>query len=469
MTETCDPNAGWFGKGHTWALCRGVEDYCIEATLVDVSETQARLTVSRIGESDRDEIIASGSYKEYTESDYTWRVYVNGVNKSQALASVRICYSKNETPATCTDYETKDACEAAGCYWYDGSCHASPQGGGGTTPCSDHSTAAACEAAGCYWYDGSCHASPQGGGGESGAYTLPLYGSVTVLGHKFTNNRLECELARAIIQPEELAAKTLVVGGAGVIFAVGSLILPGSVATTGVIMGGIYVALKSIDAACTEATVDIFNAAYTEEDHDDVVQTVTDKTDGTFTPSQIEDATKKAEDKVKKSKEEKQRQEDVKSGKKTPEQAEQEREAQIADEATQILFADNFSLEIPAIVMAGDVNVSGLAPKQSQKIEICAKKRFFGFDWLAADDVLATTTSDSEYKYTAALTLDEFGIIDVYARIPHAWWDVLEKDLTTKTHTVFVVTWEFILFLIIAAALIYDKKTGKLGLLKRKR
>ena len=467
MTETCDPDAGWFGKGHTWALCRGVEDYCVEATLVDVSSTQARLTVSRTGESDRNEIITSGSYKEYSEGDYTWRVYVNGVNKSQALASVKICYRKEGTtppPTSCSDHNTAAACEAAGCYWYNGACHGSPA----PTPCSDHIVPANCIAAGCSWYDGACHGTPDNGGNE-GAYTLPLYGSVTVLGHKFTNNRLECELARAIIQPEGLAAKTLVVGGAGVIFVVGSIVLPGSVVTTGVLMGGIYVALKSINAACTEATVDIFNAAYTEKDHDDVVQTVTDKTDGTFTPSQIEDATKKAEEKVKNSKEERQRQEDVKSGTKTPEQAEQEREAQIADEATQILFRNNFSLEIPTIVMAGDVNVSGLAPKQNQKIEICATKKFFGFDWLAADDVLATTTSDSEYKYTATISLDEFGIIDVYARIPHAWWDVLEKDLTTKTHTVFVVTWEFILFLIIAAALIYDRKTGKLGLLKRKR
>lgn len=130
---------------------------------------------------------------------------------------------------------------------------------------------------------------------------------------------------------------------------------------------------------------------------------------------------------------------------------------------------DDLTLSIPTLVIAGEVNVSGTAPLQNQKLEICASKKFFGFDFLAADDVLAAVTSDAEYKYNAVLELDEFGIIEVYSRIPKDWWDVLTDDITTAKHTVFVLTWEIIIFLIIAAALVYDKKTGKLGLLKRKR
>ena len=57
----------------------------------------------------------------------------------------------------CGDYTNQLACEAGGCYWYDGSCHSSPP----PQPCSYWATKTACEAAGCYWYDGSCHSKPE--------------------------------------------------------------------------------------------------------------------------------------------------------------------------------------------------------------------------------------------------------------------------------------------------------------------
>jgi len=226
--------------------------------------------------------------------------------------------------------------------------------------------------------------------------------------------------------------------------------------------------LKSIDDACTKATVEIFNAAYTEEDHEDVVQTVIDDMNAAgfdVTPEEVEAATRKAEENVKNSKEEKQRQEDVKNGVKTPEQAEVEREVQIVSESKQILIADNFSLEIPTFVMAGDVHVSGWAPAQSQEIQIVGVKKLFGFDWMAADMELAKVTSDADYKYEATLKLEEFGIIEVYSRIPKEWWAVLDKDVTTTRHTVFVLTWMMLIALVIIAALVYDKASG--GKLKK--
>ena len=45
MTEICDPLAGWFQYGHIWYLCKGAEEACVDAELVEVSETQARLNI----------------------------------------------------------------------------------------------------------------------------------------------------------------------------------------------------------------------------------------------------------------------------------------------------------------------------------------------------------------------------------------------------------------------------------------
>ena len=92
-------------------------------------------------------------------------------------------------------------------------------------------------------------------------------------------------------------------------------------------------------------------------------------------------------------------------------------------------------------------------------------KKLFGFDWLATDAELATVASDANYAYEATLTLEEFGIIEVYSKIPKDWWLVLDKDVTTTRHTVFVLTWTMLIALVIIAALVYDKASG--GKLKR--
>ena len=422
MAEICDPLSGWGTIGHVWAHCREGEAACIEAELIGIRAGTALVQVNPTFEPEKMEEIKEGSFKEYNENGTIWRVYCHGANMDQAIADIVICYDEEII-----------------------------------VPCSDHETQTTCEAAGCYWYGGACHSTPEGD-----AYELPLYGSVTVFGNTFTNTKLLCATAQAIIRPEGLAAKTLVVGGASVIFAVNAITLPGAI-NTAVIMGGIGIKLKAIDDACTKATIEIFNAAYTEEDHKDVVQIVTDDLEGSgfdATPEEVEAATRKAEENVKNSKEEKQRQEDVKNGVKTPEQAGEERKVQIVNETKRILIADNFSLDIPTFVMAGEVNVSGWAPMQNQEIQIMGVKKLFGFDWLASDTELAKVTSDADYKYEATLTLDEFGIIEVYSKIPKEWWEVLDKDITTGRHTVFVLTWMMLVFLIIIAALVYDKASG---------
>jgi len=55
----------------------------------------------------------------------------------------------------CSQYTNQTDCEANGCYWWGGSCHATPR------PCSDYTTQTECEAAGCYWWSNACHSSPE--------------------------------------------------------------------------------------------------------------------------------------------------------------------------------------------------------------------------------------------------------------------------------------------------------------------
>lgn len=56
----------------------------------------------------------------------------------------------------CSSYTTQPTCVAAGCYWYNGSCHT-------TAPiCSTYTTQATCQAAGCYWCNGVCQTAPCG-------------------------------------------------------------------------------------------------------------------------------------------------------------------------------------------------------------------------------------------------------------------------------------------------------------------
>ncbi len=92
MAENCDPMAGWSPIGHTWAHCRGAEEACIEAELIGIAGETALVKVMPTFESEKVVEITEGSFKGYSENGTTWRVYCDGVNMSQMLASIRICY-----------------------------------------------------------------------------------------------------------------------------------------------------------------------------------------------------------------------------------------------------------------------------------------------------------------------------------------------------------------------------------------
>ena len=65
--------------------------------------------------------------------------------------------------------------------------------------------------------------------------------------------------------------------------------------------------------------------------------------------------------------------------------------------------------------------------------------------------------------YTADIVLDEFGAVNVYARIKKAGWlgiDILEKDIVSSTSTIWVLTYPIILALVLLTVLVADKATG---------
>ena len=65
-----------------------------------------------------------------------------------AKVEVRVTFAP---PLMCEDYTNQIDCEAAGCYWYNGSCHTSPP------TCEELLNEFDCTRYGCYWYDGACH------------------------------------------------------------------------------------------------------------------------------------------------------------------------------------------------------------------------------------------------------------------------------------------------------------------------
>lgn len=402
MTEKiCDPLAGWSGIGHLWAHCRDGEDACITCELLQVTSTYAYVGVDRTWAAKEGQMISPETYVEYLEDGTVWRVYCDGVNTSQNLASIRICYEGSEPDGTIHIGDTK-----------------------------------------------------------------------IVDGYSFTLLDIICGAnasIKAIIDGVTHRIPLVVVGGS----------LLGSAPGIGIAVGGIYAAVQMVGTACDAILLDLAEGGLTpemQEANETKAQEEYTNPDGTTpTPDSITKADDEAEQRtanwLNTEYTEKVRQLTAKEISKTVfnawlQQAVYDLKLVIL---ARMFYTDNFSLDIPTLVMAGEVEVSGTAPQPNQQLEIVAVKKFFGFDYLAADDVLATVTSDAEYKYNAVLELDEFGIIEVYARIPKDWWAVLEEDITTPKHTVFVLTWEIIIFLIVAAALVYDKKTGKLGLLKRKR
>lgn len=394
MTEICDPYAGWYGLNHKWAQCRGHEDACITCELLQVTSTYAYVGVDRTWAAKEGQMISPGEYVEYTEGTTVWRIHCDGVNTSQNLASIRICYE-----------------------------------------------------------------------GEA-AEGMKVGDTETFDGTSFTLTKIICTPVQEITALVEGHSKTI------------GLTAMVTFPTVGVLIGGLYVALKSINSACDRAIIEAAGGGLPSsvvDDIDTLLEADYTLPDGTKpTPEEIHKAKMDVIDGFDYTDPEfVVMVESLLAGTISKAEFEAWLKQYTIDrtkiELDTVYYTADFSLDTPMFVMAGEVQVSGTAPQPNQEIQICATKKFFGFDFLAADEVLATVTSDAEYKYEATLNLDEFGIIEVYARIPQDWWNVLEKDLTTAKHTLFVMTWTIILFLIIAAALVYDKSTGKLGLLKKRR
>ena len=132
-------------------------------------------------------------------------------------------------------------------------------------------------------------------------------------------------------------------------------------------------------------------------------------------------------------------------------------------------YRGNFSLNIPSIVMAGDVDITGTAPQANQAVKIMAVKKLFGFDWAAKDTELDRATSGIDREYYTTVSLDEFGVVEVYGSIPKDWWAILDADIETERHTVLVVTPMILLALLAMLAMVLDKKYNFIGMFKKKR
>lgn len=410
-------NKEWLSIGEAVDFRDSNEDG-VSAELKDVSSHQARLRIYSSFQNTYDRIVAVGEVgyllRETNSSQYRFKVL--SVTTSMKMARVEICH------------ETTDP---------------SPPPNPTPTP----------------------PPTPTPGG-----WTLPLYGSTTVFGIKFTNTRMMCDIGEALLRPEGLAERAVIAGAVATFWAVPGIILPGSLIRRSVILGGVYVALKNIDAGCTKATVDIFEATYTEEDHNSIVEEIVKNTENTpnpKTPEEVEPYVTQGEKNIVANGTAQQIQEDVASGKITPEEGEEAYRSAVTDEAHRLMYAENFSLVIPSLVMAGDIDVSGFAPKNEGQIQICAVKKFGGFDFLKKDDVLVTTAPDVNYAFADTITLDEFGCVSVYARIPKEWWDVLGDDLKTTPQTVLVVTPTILLAILAIIVMVLDKKYGFIGIFKK--
>jgi len=283
----------------------------------------------------------------------------------------------------------------------------------------------------------------------------------TVAGITFKLTQIACEPVQQIIVWAEGVSETIQLGAWG--------IFPGPV-----IMGGLAVLFKSVNVACDRVIVEAAGGGLTPEDVadvDELIEANYTRPDGTKpTPEEIHNVKMRVIDGFDYT--------DPKfvaliekllAGEISQEEFDEEQQQHLQDETEieldTVYYTDNFSLEIPTFVMAGEISVSGIAPKASQDLQIMGVKKLFGFDYLASDTELAKVISDADNKYEATLTLDEFGIIEVYSKIPKDWWELLDKDITTGKHTVFVLTWMMLVALIIIAALVYDKASG--GKLKK--
>ena len=377
MAEICDPYAGWHGIHHKWAHCRGGEEACLTIELLAVTDAYAYVGVDRSWAAKQGRAIDRGSYIEYFEGDTRWRVYCDGVNTSQDLASIRICYEEaEETPP------------------------------------------------------------PIGNADEMAVGDTLL--DITLV-------RLICDKAQAVI---EFGGRENLIGHAMKALAINPLI---------------YVGVWWIDSACTKAY--IVRADTTIPDHmEEAAKDGAKESHPDATDAEIDEAYDWAREMASRDPRWQECLEDYRKGLTTYEQFLDCISAIINEYMNIKLSEKDFSIDVASIVIAGETEITGTTPKPNQSGKIMAVRKWLGFDWLAGDTEIGTFVSDATGLFATTVTLEEFGVISVYGKIPVA----LALDPVTKKHTVFVLTWAILALLIIAAALIYDKKTGNIRkMLKR--
>ncbi|OGZ73902.1 MAG: hypothetical protein A2998_00905 [Candidatus Staskawiczbacteria bacterium RIFCSPLOWO2_01_FULL_37_25b] len=78
-------------------------------------------------------------------------------NTSDGDGCSAVC--QTETPPGPGDFDNEQDCTTAGFYWYDNTCHGTPQPQ--EPQPEDFNNQQGCETAGFYWYDNTCHGTPQ--------------------------------------------------------------------------------------------------------------------------------------------------------------------------------------------------------------------------------------------------------------------------------------------------------------------
>jgi len=521
MSENCDPLAGWAGLNHKWAHCRGGEDACITIELLSVTDKYAYVGVDRSWADKEGRGIDKDSYIEYTENDTVWHVYCDGVNKSQNLASIRICYEEADEPEPEPD-----------------------------PYCRDFTDQSNCERAGCYWYGGACHGSPEGDEPPEGTTALRMDRTVYIAGIGFEMSALNCKLGTAVVEAVGTGIRrVLTIGGAAAVFriyGVGANIIymaavwtdsecikmavrhanvppevPGSEGATdgkgnmmpesdpdnplnpdnpdnpdnegsvnhpdnpdnnptspdndpnkGVQPEGVLVRRKRDDWSDWFGEPFPYGEGEDEHNYTDLMRRdlqiynciIHDKC------TDLEGAVKDPDLVAKLKAWYKDLLAGVAAGELTKEEFNIALNRGIVDFSHESFIAEAFELVAPSIAMAGLVKVSGTTPKKNMRIQIVAKKKHFGYDWLAADNVLKEITSDEFSKFETELELEDFGAIIVYARAPQEWYEFWKDDHDSNKVGIWILTWEILVFLIIASALVYDKSSGgKLRKMLKKR
>jgi len=103
------------------------------------------------------------------------------LNQAECVAAG--CYwwngSCHDNSPTCSQINNSTDCGIYGCYWWGipATCHSYPEP---PPNCDDYLNQVDCEAAGCFWYDESCHSTPPGGLPDW--WWMPVVGAVAVIG-----------------------------------------------------------------------------------------------------------------------------------------------------------------------------------------------------------------------------------------------------------------------------------------------